>query len=219
MDRMTRHYRYVAGMLALAVVLSTAGGCRGLLTTVAYLIKGTEVEPEYLGLKGKKVVVVCRPSASLLMGNYPTVGDELARQVGTLLRTNVSKIQIVDHQKLSEWTDEHDWMDYPEVGNAMKADMVVGIDLLEFSLLRGQTLYQGAANVSLAVYDCKNGGREVYQKHMPQTLWPPNSSIPSTDRQEPQFRREFVRELADQIGRHFYPHDKQMDFARDADAL
>lgn len=217
MERLVRQTRFWLGLAALGTMVFAGTGCRMLFTTVAYLVKGTQVDAEFDGLRSKKVVVVCRPAATLTFGN-PTVADDLARQLATLLQANVSRIQIVSHQKVKAWTDENDWMDYPEVGKAMNADMVVGVDLLDFSIYRGQTLYQGVANVSIVVHDCKNG-KEVYQKHLPQMLWPPNSGIAASEMPEPQFRRRFVRELADNIGRHFYPHDKQSDFARDVDAL
>ena len=219
MDRMTKRCKTLLGLVALAALLASATGCRMLFTTVAYLIKGTQVEADYDGLSGKKIAVVCRPGVKMAWGN-PAVADDLARQVGTLLRANLSKkTQVIDQQKVAAWLDEHEMMDYAEVGKALKADMVLGIDLLDFSLLQGQTLYQGKANVELTVYDCKNGDKQVYQKSMPQTLWPPNGGIATSEMPEPQFRRKFVLQLADQIGRHFYPHDKQSDFARDTDAL
>lgn len=217
MRNSARFARLGVASAALAVLLVSGTGCRMLFTTVAYLVKGTQVDAEYDGLKGKKVVVVCRPSATLTFGN-PTVADDIARQLGTLLQANVSRIQVVPYQKVKAWTDENEWMDYPEVGKALNAEMVVGIDLLDFSIYRGQTLYQGVANVSISVHDCKSG-KEVYQKHLPQMLWPPNAGIAASEMPEVQFRRRFVRELADHIGRHFYPHDKQSDFARDVDAL
>ena len=36
---------------------------------------------------------------------------------------------------------------------------------------------------------------------------------------EIEFRREFIGLLADQVGRHFYAHDRYADFASDAKAM
>ena len=41
------------------------------------------------------------------------------------------------------------WEEYVEVGKAMKADMVVGVELEKFSIYQAQTLYQGKANASV----------------------------------------------------------------------
>ena len=96
--------------------------------------------------------------------------------------------------------------------------MVVGIDLDQFSLLQGQTLYQGKASIDLAVYDMKHGKRPVYQKMLPQQLYPPNAPIPAAEKSLVEFRRQFLQVLAEQIGRHFYEHDSTADFAIDSAA-
>ena len=60
--------RWCYGCLAAALtatVLAEAGGCAELAATVAYLFVGTDESADYAGLKGKKVVVVCRPLAGL----------------------------------------------------------------------------------------------------------------------------------------------------------
>jgi hypothetical protein len=101
----------------------------------------------------------------------------------------------------------------------MKADIVVGVDLESFDIFQGQTLYQGKANASIRVYDCKDGNKIVFEKHIPQSLYPPNSAVPTSDRTEGEFRREYILVLADQIARHFYAHDAYADYAQDASAL
>ena len=183
-----------------------------------YLIQGTDVDADFKDLKGKKVAVVCRPMVSLQYRNA-NVNRELAQQITLLLQEKVSKIKTVDQRKITKWTDENSWEEYPEVGKAVKADMVVGIDLEGFSLYQGQTLYQGKANAVLRVYDCKKGGKMVFEKILPASVYPPNSAVPTSERTEPEFRREFVLVLADQIARHFYAHDPYGDMGQDAAAL
>ena len=129
------------------------------------------------------------------------------------------KIKVIDQRKIAKWTDENTWDEYPEVAKAMKADMVVGVDLESFSLYLGQTLYQGKANASIHVFDCKKNGKEVFHKSIPQCIYPPNGAIATSERTEPDFRNEFVGVLADQIARHFYSHDPYADYGQDAAAL
>jgi hypothetical protein len=218
MDRTSMRYRTLAAFaLALTSLLPTVG-CRGLLTTAMYFIKGTDVEPEFAELKGKKVAVVCRPLASLQYANA-TVSRDLAEQVTRLLQDRVPKIRTVEQRKVVKWTDENTWEEFTEVGKALKADMVVGIELENFSLFQGQTLYQGKANATVYVYDCKKGGKQVFEKHVPQSVYPPNASIPTSERTEAEFRREFVAVLADQVARYFFSHDPYSDVGRDADSL
>ena len=193
-------------------------GCASALATAMWVIKGTNVESEYDGLKEKRVAVVCRQLASLAYRDS-TVPRDLATQVGNLLSTNVTKIRIIDQQDVAQWTDENAWEDFTEIGKALEADMVVGIELEDFRLHQGQTLYQGRANVHIKVYDLKDGGKLVFDKPAPQAVYPPNTGIPTSDKQEPQFRREFVLVLAEDIARRFYAHDSHVNFARDSAAF
>jgi hypothetical protein len=209
-----------------------SGGCVSGLTTMMYLIKGTNVDPEFKHLKGKTVAVVVQQGADLTYPN-PRVPQELAVQVGNFLQKNVSKIKVIDQQKVADWCDQNDAEDVTALGKALKADMVVSVELAGFSLLQGQTMYQGRAVTSIQVYDCrdeakrakdkikydKESGNVVFEKSLPQTVDPPNTGIPTSEMQEYEFRQRFIRVLADQIGRHFYPHDRNSDFARDSNAL
>jgi hypothetical protein len=217
MDRNVFRYGYLLAVLAAMVSILPAAGCRNVLTTVAYLWKGTDVEADFNGLQGKKVAVVCRPATSLTFGNA-TVGAELARQVSNLLRTNVSKIKLIEQQKVAEWTDTHDWSQYKQVGKAVGAEMIVGIELLDFSVYQGQTLYQGKADATVSVVDCADG-KMLFEKPLPPSVYPPNTGIPASEVDERTFRRKFILVLADQIARHFYPHDPHADLLQDSAAL
>jgi hypothetical protein len=204
--------------VTLLIALLPAVGCREALFTVVYLFKGTEIDADFAELKGKKVAVVCRPMVSLQYANS-NVGRELAQQISLLLQEQVPKIKMIDQRKIVKWTDENTWEEYPEVGKAMKADMVVAVDLESFSLYLGQTLYQGKANATVRVFDCKKNGKEVFRKSIPQCLYPPNGAIAASERTEPDFRAEFVGVLANQIARHFFSHDPYADLGQDAASL
>ena len=218
MDRLCLRYGSLVLAVALVAGVISAGGCQTIMFTGAYLLKGTDVDAEYDGLKERKVAVVCRPLASLAFSDC-NVARDLSKEIATLLRTNVRKIELVDQDDVFEWTDEHEWSDFDEIGKAVGADIVVGIDLLDFSVLQGQTLYQGRANVSVKVVDCSNGDEVVFEKELPQTLYPPSTGVEAFSTPEREFRRKFVRVLAERIARHFYPHDPHADFAMDATSL
>ena len=218
MDRRYLRCGHVLTAWLLLAAAIPAVGCRTVLTTAAYLIKGTDVDADYDGLKEKKVVVVCRPMTSLTFRDS-NVAKDLAREVGNLLRANVHKIEVIDQAKVNEWIDEHEWTEYGEIAEALEADMVVGIDLLSFTIYQGQTLYQGKANVVVKALDCADGNKAVFEKELPQSVYPPNAGVERFSKPESEFRRKFVRVLADQIGRHFYPHDPHADMALDATVL
>ena len=135
MNRPFLRHGIILAVLLIAVLLAVV--CRNLWSTAMYLIKGDDVDPDFAELKGKKVAVVCRPMVSLQYANS-NVGRELAQQISVLLQEQVPKIKIVDQRKITKWTDENTWDEYPEVGKAMKADMVVAVDLESFSRSRGK---------------------------------------------------------------------------------
>lgn len=219
MDRtISRRVRGVPGLLACLLLLAPLAGCAKVLATAVYVIKGTNVDAEYDGLEGKKVAVVCRQLASLQYRDS-TVPRDLAAKIGSLLGANGKKIEVIDQQKVAEWTDENAWEEFTQIGKALEADMVVGIELEDFRLHQGQTLYQGRANVQIKVYDMKDGGKLVFEKTPRPSIYPPNTGIPTSEKQESQFRREYVGILADEIGRHFYSHDSRANFAIDSTAL
>jgi hypothetical protein len=204
-------------ILPLTAVVVCLGGCTSLLFTAAYIFKGNDAPAECDKLREKRVVVVCRPLVGLKY-NLARVDQDLAQEVGILLRQHVPKIKVVDHRKVAEWMDENTWDEYVEVGKALKADLVVGIDLEHFDLHKSQTLFQGRANTEVKVYDCQTG-KLVFRKRPAQAVYPPNREIQTSDIQEADFRRQFVRILADQLGRHFYDHDRYDNFAMDAKSI
>ena len=70
--------------------------------------------------------------------------------------------------------------DYLEIGKALKAEKVVGIDIESFSVLDGQTLFRGRATVSIQVYDVAEKQVE-WHKSPPQIEYPRIGSTPVQD--------------------------------------
>ena len=208
--------RLIVALTALAM-MTTSGGCAGGLATIVWLVKGPNVDAEYGFLREKRVAVVCQ-TVDFSQYRYPTVPHKIARKVNTLLAQNVPKVEVIDQRKVDEWVDANSFSDYLEVGRALDADLVVGIDLESFSMYEGQTIYQGKANITLRVYDCETGDVLV-DKPLPRTVYPPNSVKTTSEIQESAFQREFIGILADQIARHFYAHDPRDYFAADAAAM
>ncbi len=216
MDRLNRRTWAATAFSWLGLSL-LATGCNT-LATFTYVLTGTDTEAEFKELPGKKVAIVCRPTTSLDFNNS-SVATMLAQQVGIRLQQQVKKIEIVDQRQVSDWTDENTWEDYVEIGRALNADFVIGIDLEEFNLYQGQTLYQGRANVHFAVYDTTKGKLHVWEKYLPQVVYPPTAPIPASERPEGEFRRKFVGALAEQIAKYFHAHDSTADFAADSTVL
>ena len=158
------------------------------------------------------MAVVCRPLVGL---NYrdASVAEDLAREIHKLLAANVRKVEMIDQRKVAEWVDEHSWEEYNEVGKALDADYVVGVDLESFSIFQGQTVFQGKADVVLKVFDGKQDD-PVFERRLPEIVYPPHNPRSTYDERESEFRCEYIGVLADHIARHFYPHDPYADFAQ-----
>jgi len=214
--RPLRTRRALLALLGSTLIGASMAGCTNVLFTAAYLLKGNDVPAECKALRDKRVAVVCRPVVELQYRNARTDQD-LAELVAVLLK-KVPKIKVVDQRKVAKWLDENTWEEYVEVGKAVGAEMVVGIDLERFELMKGQTLFQGRANATLKVYDCKSG-ELVFEKRLPQSVYPPNREVSTLSKPEAEFRREFLRVLADQLARHFYDHDPYADYALDAKTI
>ncbi len=231
MDRPSLHHKIPLYLSLLSLCVIVSGGCVSGLATMMYLFKGTNVDAEYKYLKGKTVAVIVRPVVDLQYCN-PNVPLELGQQINICLQKNVPKIKTIEQQKVNAWCDENDPEDVTALGKALKADMVVSVELGGFSLFQGQTIYQGRAISSIQVFDCRDEQKKakdkdmpkkdkdasdniVFEKSLPETKYPPNTGVPTADKQEYEFRQEFIKILADQIARHFYAHDSHADFAQD----
>jgi hypothetical protein len=213
--RLAAANRIVAVLLA-ATLLVVNSGCPALLATGIYVWEGGNFEPaEFEGLEGQRVVVMCKPPST---HEYRHAGAarSVSTRVSELLVKNIKNIDVVNPREVDNWVDESDWGDFRELAQAVHADKVVHIELADFELYKGKTLYQGRGDVTVIVYDMKDHSKEVFTKHLGEVLYPVNSGIPAQDKPVQQFEREFVEVLADHIAMNFYRHDPHEQFAIDA---
>jgi hypothetical protein len=206
----------LAGSFIALATLAISSGCHQLLATGVYVLEGGNVEPaQCKEFEGKRVVVVCRPPST---SEYSHAGAArvLTRNVTTLLRENVKKVEMVEAREVDKWLDESDWDDIQELGRAVKADRLLVIDMEHFDLYKGKTLYQGAADINLTVYDVNERDKVLWEKDLGEMLFPANSAIPVQDKPAQQFEREYIAILARQIAVYFYKHDPNANFALDA---
>jgi hypothetical protein len=218
MDR-SHAIRPVARLAAVALVVATTftvTGCAPLLTTGIYLWQGGNVVPaECDALEDQRVVVVCQPPASQEY-RHANASQALAVQVSELLVDNVDDIDVVNPSEVDNWADETEGNNFKELARAVNADMVLHIELDDFNLYEGKTLYRGKADVTITVYDMNEKGKKVWSEHLGEILYPLHSGIPAQDKSVQQFEREFVTIVGTRIGEFFYQHDPNSGFALDA---
>ena len=204
-------------LTSLAVIaLSTTGCVHSILATGIYLWQGGDVIPaECDALEGERVVVVCRPPSS---HEYRHAGAarEIGKRVSELLKSNVPKIDVVSPSEVDNWVDQQDWDDVKDLGRAVKATRVVYIELDNFDLYKGSTLYQGDAEINLTVYDMTQRGEILWERNVGQVLFPRNSGIPAADKPVQKFQAQFVDIVSQQLAAHFYRHNPNATFALDA---
>jgi hypothetical protein len=200
------------GLAALAL-LPLLSGCSTLLT-VAYLVRPNDVPAEFAGLKGSHVAIVCRPIVELEFSDAGSA-RELTTIVDQQLRQRVRGINVIGQHEVERWLDENSWVDYPALGKAIDADYVVGIDLEQFRLFEGSTLYRGRAAVTVRVFDVKTG-EVVFQKRIDKYEFPANGAIPTSDRSESEFRAMFLTMLGQRIARSFYAYESRDVFAEES---
>lgn len=203
-------------LVALAACAVGLGGC-STLGTIAYLVQPNDVPAEYDGLRGKHVAVVCKPVVELEFSDAGSA-RELAGIVGALLEQNVRKVRIISQQEVARWTDENDWVDYPTLGKALDADVVVGIDLDQFRMHEGSTLYRGRASAHVRVFNVKDKS-VAFERRIDDFTYPGDSAVPATDRSETQFRAMFLQMLGRRVSRLFHAHDSRTTFAEENLAL
>lgn len=205
-------FRSVRLAVAGLVVVAAAGGCTT-LGGLAYLVNPDDVPAETTALRGKHVAVVCRPVVEL---EYSDAGSsrELARLVGESIAQNVRRCRVIGSTEVARWLDENDWVDYPTLGKAVDANIVVGIDLDEFRLHEGSTLLKGRAKFRIRAFDIDQG-KVVFDKRVDDFAYPAAGAIPSSDCSESKFRETFLRLLSRRIARCFHAHDSREHFAEE----
>lgn len=213
----TRQGRLWALGLALMLLSTTTGCLHSLIATGIYIWQGGNVVPAQCeDLVGKRVVVVCRPPSS---NEYRHAGASrtIGKRVSALIERNVKGINVVSSAEVDNWIDEQDWENFKDLGTAVKADRIVYIELDNFDLYKGTTLYQGDADVKVTVYSKTNRNwDETWRRNVGQILFPRNAGIPSADKSVHDFQAQFVEVVSLQVATLFYKHDPNISFAMDA---
>lgn len=204
-------------LLAVGLVCQT--GCVGALAQLIYTVKGHDVQPNFKGLNGKRVAVVCVSDASAY--GPDTLTYTVAQAVGIRLANGLDdESQIIAPSKIEEWRDINNWneTEYVELGKGVDADMVVAIEIASYSLTEGSTLFKGRADVTVTVYDIEKDGQVPYSA-TPEHFVFPKHGRPAIQTTEREFEAFYLSQLTTMISNHFLVHDKLESFARDAAAM
>ncbi|MBQ9456326.1 MAG: hypothetical protein IJU53_11730 [Thermoguttaceae bacterium] len=202
--------------LLLGTLLIGVTGCAHALGIMAVALKGDNVDPPCMDMKGK-VCVVCRPRASTSY-QYGDVSCELAKAVNTRVSMGIKdfskkkkreSITMISQDEVEKYCDGMEAeSDFVEIGKAVGADQVIAIDLLSFNHVAGTNVWQGHADVNVSLIDVKSGNIVYQPESMPEYVYPRNYVVPSTEKNEWNFQREYILMLGKYIAKVFVPHNR-----------
>lgn len=213
MKGLTGSRKYATWLMILAMIPS-ATGCVGLAAQILYVWKGTSVPPECRDLEHKKVAVLCISDE----GYFDNAGlDEISRKIEINLKKNVKGIKLVPHKEVADWLDSTDSykLDPRELGRSVKCERLLFVEIKEFSITEGETLFRGRARWKATVYDIANGGEVMNQTSFQDFRFPTHTERPQIEQREDSFRDEFTWHLSRVIARRYHAYDKLDDIASD----
>jgi hypothetical protein len=197
--------------------------------TLAYFLQPDRPEIPGQGpeLTGKKVVVVTS-AAPTLQTDSKAVDREINREVITIFRDKVKKIEIVDPNKVLAWLDAHPtWTDPAEIVKAFDADIVIVMEVQNFSIedYRSPGMLEGNSEVNIRVVEyahpknSKGKRNTAAPKETTQifetdwtTTFPKNAPI-SVDQgvSKPIFKSKFVKLVSTELSWQFVGHNNGDD--------
>lgn len=190
-------------------------GCQSALFSLMYMIKGNDKPAEYDGLKNKKVAIVCRRPTDIQY-NYGDIDFDMASRVGMMLKSYYKKeINLVGPSVVRTWADQNTWYEFVEVGSAVHAEVVLGIDLESVSMSEGPTLHRGTFDMTVTVTDCKTE-EVLFRRPFSRLQYPRDRGLPKTEKTDRDFYEGCVTQMSKKIAELFYPSDRYQDFSPDS---
>ena len=199
--------------LAIMLAIAPAFGCIGLSAQILNVLVGQRVKAQYDGLKKQRVAIV-------VTSGMPADGPDysmglLSRLIKGRLQQNIKEVELIPSHEIANIMDSQGYdANYVEIGQTLKANKVVVVEVSSYSLREGATLYKGRAMYSTRVYDIESG--EVRFNRGPINIAFPESGQPVTDTNAIQFEKTFLNELSYRISRYFYDYAIEEEFGRDA---
>ena len=195
--------------------LMIAPGCMKEMAQLFYVIKGHETPPVFQDLKEKKVAIVCLSDVSAY--GPDTLSYTITKRVSAKLMTSKEKIDVVSPVEVEEFVDLNGWDEssVSTLGSAVNADFVLVIDISDYSIRDGQTLFKGRSDITLKVFDVNDSGRLAFQSGPNEFVFPENGR-PVMQSSERQFEQFYLARLTDYIAKIFTTHDHMESFAANA---
>jgi len=220
---MTRGIEVVSGsrhrgiFLLVAISFLPLTGCLQFAANLMHVMSGPQVPAEFKGLDGKRVAILSNNESGICR-DESTI--RLAGNLKGILAGKLPKATFVRQDEIDSWLDGKSSrdQDFVAIGEAVKADYLISVEMLDLKLKDGQTLFRGRSNLTVRVWDVKSS-KIAFQKSLPEYTYPIMAGQATTETDEPKFRRVYLMNVADKIGRYFYAHEFGEDVAMDATIL
>jgi hypothetical protein len=203
-------------LVVLALVCSSSVGCIQEMAQLLYVIKGHDVPPAFEGLSEKKVAVVCNSDARAFGPDSLSV--TIAKHIGISMAASKDKISVISPKRVESFIDENGWSEDEspvKLGEAVGADYVVVIEIENYTIHEGATLFKGRSDWTASVYDMEKDGSVTFAKG-PELFVFPETGRPALQTTERQFESFYLSRLCDRISKLFITHDKMASYADDA---
>jgi len=183
-----------------------------------YFAFGNNVPADFDGLKDRRVAVVVAADSS--PSGAGSVTDVLARQIEYGLSQHVKKIKLISHEEVADWRDQNgDPHDYREIGKGVDAESLLVVEIEEYRLQEGSTLYKGQVRMNLTVYDMNKAGRIAWEDYNAEFSFPIQGGVPITELSREKFQTRVLAALSKDVVKHFYAYDVGENFGSDTRSL
>lgn len=203
----------------LLLSIGVPGGCPG-----AYFLvdpdRSKTVKADYGKIGKRKVAVLVWADRSTL-DVYSQARRQVCRAVTYHMKKNLPKAKFVSPRTVTEFQDGSglDWqsMSNQEIGKELKCDLLLRVDLLDFTTRASDTVELRKARISATVnmYECspEAGLDAVYEKEV--RITHPSGSLPAiVDVNEEDLLHEAVERFAAETAINFYDHEVKLNTGR-----
>ncbi len=215
--------RHVKRRAILLLLVLTGGmlvfpGCIGTAAQLMYVMFGHKTKAEFDEFKDKRVAVVT--VADQASFGPDTLSETISRAVTMHLIKNVKKIDVVPQSQVADWMDTQSWgrPDHKALGESLKADYVMLIEISDYTIHDGRTLYKGHCNYKVDVFNIKDNGRLVFSRG-PNDFIFPRDGRPAIESSERKFEAFYLARLSERIAKSFYTYDSTEDAALDSQLM
>ncbi len=176
----------------------------------------------------EKRVVLLTHAVSGTDSDFVSLDHDIAREVGSILRAKVKKIDLVNQDKVWDWVTAHpNWTDPAEAAKAFEADMVIFLEIESFQLQDPHSpgLLEGEAKTHIQaisldypknskgkpIKDQPKESKVVYDDYR-DTQFPTRGPIPvESGHSRGAFKTKFLQVAAAEISWHFVEHSPEDD--------